>query len=83
MIGSEDEFMDGVFDDCSELLVVRLDGSVIACGTFDVIDDEKIEIEKLFFRQTIKNMTLTEYWLTRVLKRQIENNTYLQFLLDS
>ena len=70
-------------DSCTELLVVRLDGVVIAYGTFNVVDDINISINSLHFRNIIKDHSLAEYWLSRQLKRHLRNTPYLKFLLSS
>ena len=70
-------------NNCAELLVIRLDGTVIAYGTFEIVDDINISVNSLHFRDIIKDHTLGEYWLSRQLKRYLRNNTYLNFLLAS
>ncbi len=78
-IQSKDEWL----DNCTELLIIRLDGTVIGYGTFDVIDDINVSINSLHFRSIIKDHMLGEYWLSRQLKRYLRNNNYLNFLLAS
>ncbi|MFT6910266.1 MAG: hypothetical protein ACJAS1_006994 [Oleiphilaceae bacterium] len=63
--------------------MIRLDGVVIAYGTFEVIDNTDIIIKSLHFRSIIKDHTLAEYWLSRQLKRYLRNTPYLNFLLSS
>ncbi|WP_028864925.1 hypothetical protein [Psychromonas aquimarina] len=72
-----------LYDNYSELLIVRLDGTVIGYGTFDVEDGDMISVNSLYFRNIIKDHALGEYWLSRLLKRRLSKNNYLQFLLDS
>ncbi|MFT7054360.1 MAG: hypothetical protein ACJAU1_001922 [Psychromonas sp.] len=68
-------------DKCTELLIIRLDGTIIGYGTFDLIDDIYVQINSLHFREIIKDHALGEYWLSRQLKRHLRKNTYLNFKL--
>lgn len=70
-------------DGASELLIIRLDGVVIAYTTFTVVDNLDIEINDIHFRSIIKDQTLAEYWLSRQLKRFLRNNTYHNVRLAS
>lgn len=70
-------------DSCTELLIVRLDGVVIAYGTFELIDNINMSINSLHFRNIIKDHSLAEYWLSRQLKRHLRNTPYIKFLLSS
>lgn len=76
---SEDNYL----DNCTELLIIRLDGTIIGYSTFDIIDDIYVQINSLYFRKIVKDHSLGEYWLSRQLKRHLRNNTYLNFLLAS
>jgi hypothetical protein len=70
------------FDKCSELLIIRLDGVIIAYSTFEVIGFTDISINSLYFRGIVKDHTLAEYWLSRYLKRYLRKNTYMHLSLD-
>lgn len=70
-------------DNCSELLIVRLDGTVIAFSTFEVINEIKVHVKSLHFRNIVKDHSLAEYWLSRYLKRYLRKNSYLHFMLSS
>ncbi|WP_019614451.1 hypothetical protein [Psychromonas ossibalaenae] len=72
-----------LYDNYSELLIIRLDGTVIGYSTFDVEDGDMISVNSLHFRSIIKDHALSEYWLSRLLKRRLSKNNYLQFLLAS
>lgn len=73
---------DKSLDKCTELLIFRLDGTIIGYGTFDLVDDIYVQINSLHFRDIIKDHTLGEFWLSRQLKRHLRKNTYLNFKLD-
>ena len=68
-------------DNCTELLIVRLDGVLIGFVTFEVIDDIHVTVNSLHFRNIIKDHSLAEFWLSRHLKRYLSKNSYMQFLL--
>lgn len=67
----------------SDLLVIRLDNTVIGYALFDLISGEQLQLASVHFRSIIKDHMLGEYWLTRLLKRRLKNHTYNEFLLDS
>ncbi|HEY5714857.1 MAG TPA: hypothetical protein VIS54_00435 [Psychromonas sp.] len=66
---------------CTELLVIRLDGTIIAYATFKVTNETDVSINSLHFRSIVKDHTLAEFWLSRHLKRYLRKNTYLNFLI--
>ncbi|MGB5444722.1 MAG: hypothetical protein WBM99_04370 [Psychromonas sp.] len=66
---------------CTELFVIRLDGTIIAYATFKVTDFTDVSIDSLYFRSMIKDHTLAEFWLSRYLKRYVGKNAYLNFLI--
>ena len=70
-------------ESCTELLIVRLDGTVIAYATFEVIDNIHVSVKSLHFRSIIKDRSLAEFWVSRHLKRYLRKNSYMQFLLMS
>ena len=74
---------DNRLNSCTELLIIRLNGTVIGYAIFDVLDNVNMIIRSLHFRSLIKDHTLGEYWLSRQLNRHLRNNTYHNFLLAS
>lgn len=70
-------------DNSTELLIIRLDGTIIGYATFDIVDDIYVNINSLHFRKIVKDHSLGEYWLSRQLKRHLTKNTYINFLLAS
>ena len=74
-IQSQDKYL----DNCTELLIIRFDGTIIGYATFDVVDYVYVSINSLHFRSIIKDHALGEYWLSRQLKRHLRKNTYLNF----
>lgn len=76
-------FQDALFNNCKELLVVRLDGTVIAYSAFDVSKGNDILVKSLHFRNMIKDQSLGAYWLARILKQHLKGKKYLSFLLNS
>ena len=72
---------DCLLDNCSELLIIRLKGTVIAFSTFDVIDGIHINVHSLYFRNILKDPAFAEFWLTRYLNRYLRKKSYMQFLL--
>ena len=53
---------DSILSNCSELLIVRLRGTVIAFSTFDVTDGIHITISSLHFRNILKDRAFAEFW---------------------
>lgn len=72
---------DKCLNNCTELLIIRLDGTIIGYATFDLVDDIYVNVNSLHFREIIKDHALGEYWLSRQLKRHLRKNTYHHFLL--
>jgi len=72
---------DKCLKNCTELLIIRLDGTIIGYATFDVVDYVHVNINSLHFRAIIKDHALGEYWLSRQLKRHLRKNTYFNFKL--
>ena len=72
---------DNILSSCTELLVVRLRGTVIAFSTFDVTDGIHITINSLHFRNILKDRTFAEFWVSRYLQRYLRKKSYMQFLL--
>jgi len=61
---------------CDELLVISLEGSVIAFCPFNINNGWNASIESLYLRNVIKNKELTRYWLSRQLKHHLITNPY-------
>lgn len=72
-----------LLDNINELLIIRLDNTVIGYALFDLIDGEELILDSVHFRSIIKDHTLSEYCFTRFLKRRLKNSSYNQFLLAS
>jgi len=68
---------------CKELLVIRINGTLVCYGTFDLFDGQIMRINSLHFRDMLKDHTLAQYWLSRYIKRQLEKKCYLNFLIAS
>lgn len=74
---------DNLIAECKEVLVIRLNGTLIAYGTFDLLNGQTMRINSLHFRDILKNHTLAQYWLSRYVKRQLEKKCYLNYLIAS
>lgn len=66
---------------CTELFVIRLDGTIIAFATFKVNDFTDVSIDSLYFRNILKDHNFAEFWLSRYLKRNVGKNAYLNYLI--
>lgn len=69
--------------DCKELLVIRLDRTLIAYATFDLFDGQIMRLNSLHFRNILKDHNLAQYWLSRHLNRILDKKCYLSFLIAS
>lgn len=78
-----DESKKSLLDKSTELLIIRLDGTVIGYALFELINGEELVLNSIHFRSVIKDHTLGEYWFSRLLKRRLKNRSYHQFLLAS
>lgn len=78
-----DESKRALLDNSDELLIIRLDNTVIGYALFDLIDGDELQIESIHFRDVIKDHTLGEYCFSRLVKRRLKNSSYNQFLLAS
>jgi hypothetical protein len=78
-----DESKKLLLDKSTELLIIRLDGTVIGYALFELINGEEVVLNSIHFRSVIKDHTLGEYWFSRLLKRRLKNSSYNQFLLAS
>ena len=72
-----------LFENSFELLVIRLQGTVIAFCTCKVIDARNVQISTMHFRNVIKDHEFAKYWLSRLLKKQLNNKNLLPFSFDS
>lgn len=63
----------------NDLLIIRLDNTVIGYALFEAMSDGELILDYLYFRDIIKDHTLAEYWLTRFLKRYLKNGSYSPF----
>jgi len=72
-----------LLDNNSELLVIRLDSTVIGYASVKSLEDDEQVLDAICFRSIIKDHALGEYWLTRLLKRHLKNNNDKPFLLAS
>jgi hypothetical protein len=66
-----------------DLLVVRQDNTVIGYALFELTDNHELALSSLYFRNIVKDHSLGEFWLSRLLKRYLKNSSYHQFLLAS
>ena len=78
-----DESKKLLLEKSTELLIIRLDGTVIGFALFELINGEELVFNSVHFRSVIKDHTLGEYWFSRLLKRRLKNSSYNQFLLAS
>jgi len=69
--------------ECKEVLVIRINGTLVAYGTFDLYDGQIMRINTLHFRDMFQDHVLAQYWLSRYIKRQLEKKCYLNFLIAS
>ena len=72
-----------LLDNCTELLIIRLDNTIIGYAVFELINGEELVLDSIHFRSVIKDHTLGEYWCSRLLNRHLKNSSYNQFLLAS
>ncbi len=78
-----DESKQALLDSSTELLIIRLDKTVIGYALFELTHHGELVLNSIHFRSIIKDHTLGEYWLSRLLKRHLKNSSYNQFLLAS
>jgi hypothetical protein len=72
-----------LLDNSTELLIIRLDNTVIGYALFELTNDQELILDFFHFRGVIKDHTLGEYCLCRLLKRRLKHSNYNQFLLTS
>jgi len=72
-----------LLENCFELLVIRLQGTVIAFCTCKVIDGRNVQVNTMHFRNIIKDHEFAKYWLSRLLKKQLYNKNIFPFSFDS
>lgn len=75
--------LDDLIANTKEVLVIRLDGTLIAYGTFDLFEGQIMRINSLHFRDILKDHVLAQYWLSQRIKRELERKCYLNFLIAS
>lgn len=68
---------------CKEILSIRLDGRLIAYGTFDLYEGQIMRINSLHFRDVFQHHVIGQYWLSRYVRRKLERKCYLNFLIAS
>lgn len=68
---------------CKELLVIRVEQSLVAYGTFDLYDGQIMRVNSLHFRDILSNHVVAQYWLSRYVKRKLEKQCYFNFLIAS
>ena len=78
-----DESKQALLDNSTELLVIRMDNTVIGYALFELLNGEELVLDSIHFRSVIKGHTLGEYCFSRLLKRRLKNSTYNQLLLSS
>ncbi|WP_022942459.1 hypothetical protein [Psychromonas hadalis] len=78
-----DESKQALLNNSTELLIIRLDNTVIGYALFELLNGEELVLNSIHFRSIIKDHTLGEYWFSRLLKRHLKNRSYNQFLLAS
>lgn len=77
------ESTQALLDKSAELLIIRLDNTVIGYALFELVNGGELILNFIHFRSIIKDHTLGEYWFSRLLKRYLKNNSYNQLLLAS
>jgi CII-binding regulator of phage lambda lysogenization HflD len=75
--------LNNLIANCKELLVIRIDRTLVCYGTFDLYDGQIMRMNTLHFRDILKDHTLAQYWLSRYIKRKLEKKCYLNFLIAS
>ena len=75
--------LDNLIANCKEVLVIRIAGTIVCYGTFDLFDGQIMRINSLHFRDILKEHTLAQYWLSRYIKRELKKKCYLNFLIAS
>lgn len=66
-----------------DLLVIRQDNTVIGFALLELTENDELALNSLYFRNIVKDHSLGEYWLSRLLKRQLKSCPYNPFLLAS
>jgi len=72
-----------LLDNSSELLVIRLENTVIGYASLKSMGGGEQALDSIYFRNTIKDHILGEQWFTSLVKRHLENNSHNTFLLAS
>jgi len=71
-----------LLDNSSELLIIRLDNTIIGYASLKSLNDEQV-LDSIYFRNVIKDHILGEQWFTNLLKHHLENDGHNSFLLAS
>jgi hypothetical protein len=66
-----------------ELLIIRLNNTVIGYALFKLVNDVDFVLDSIHFRSLIKNHSIGEYCFSRLLTRRLKNANYNQLLLGS
>jgi len=78
-----DDATQRLLDNSSELLVIRLENTVIGYASLKSMSCDEQVLDSIYFRNVIKDHILGEQWFTGLLKRHLENNAHNSFLLAS
>ena len=78
-----DQSQQTLLDNSTELLVIRMDNTVIGYALFQLANDDKLVVDSIHFRSVIKDHSLCEYWCSRLLNRRLKKSSYNQLLLAS
>lgn len=77
------ESIQNLIKNSKELLVIRLNNTVIGYALFELINGVEFVLDSIHFRSMIKNNTIGEYCFSRLLTRRLKNTNYKQLLLAS
>lgn len=75
--------LEDLIADCKEILVIRINGKLIAYGTFDLYEGQIMRMNSLHFRDILKDHGLGQFWLSRYVQRELEKKCYLNFQIAS
>lgn len=78
-----DESTHQLLENSSDLLVIRQDSTVIGYALFENTGKNVFSLNSLYFRDIVKEHSLGEYALSRLVKRHLNKSGYNQFLLAS
>jgi len=72
-----------IIANCKEIITIRMEGRLIAYGTFDLYEGQVMRINSLHFRDIFQHHVIGQYWLSRYVKRKLEKKCYFNFLIAS